>query len=191
MKNKIRQINKQKRGAMEKNDVHQKSSSAAKLFLSSTMYKNSECIMLYMPLGNETDTKDIFNYALSDGKKIVYPVTDGASGVISPYVVTEKTEFEKGAFSVFVPKNAKKADAEKIDVVIVPGIAFDKKGARVGFGRGCYDRFLKDLSVIKIGYCYQYQVCQNIESDKFDVPMDYIVTEKEIIDCKNWFKSVN
>lgn len=184
MKNEIRQINKQKRASMNEEDVKKKSSDAAKLFLSSPQYKNSKCIMLYMPLGNETDTKDILQSALSDNKKIVYPVTDAERGVITPYEVSETTEFEKGAFSVLVPKNAEKADVKKIDVVIVPGIAFDKNGNRVGFGKGCYDKFLRNLRVIKIGYCYEYQICHKINRDEFDVLMDYIITEKEMIDCK-------
>lgn len=178
MKNQIRKEMKTKRAAMTKEEVVQKSRAAADALLKSEIYKNAETIMLYMPLGNETDTSEIINSAFADGKRLVLPVTDGKTGVITPYFYEKDTALEKGGFSVTEPKNAKIAQKSEIDLVVVPGIAFDRKGARVGFGKGCYDMFLSGMDVTKVGYCYEFQLCENIPADEHDIKMDFIVTEK-------------
>ena len=139
--------------------------------------------MLYMPLGNETDTSDITEAAFKDGKKVAFPVTDAETGEITPYYATENTQFKQGAFSVNEPNNDDIAALSDIDVIVVPGIAFDKSGARVGFGKGCYDRLLKQSCAVKVGLCYDYQVCDWIAMDEFDVNMDYLVTESGMINC--------
>ena len=63
----------------------------------------------------------------------------------------------------------------------MPGIAFDKHGARVGFGKGCYDKFLAKTQAVKVGFCYDFQLCDEIETDKHDILMDYLVSEKGIL----------
>ena len=184
MKSEIRKINKIKRAAMDGGEVTQKSNAASKLFLASSLYENAKHIMLYKSLGNETDTTDIINAAFRDGKIVYFPVTDAQSGEITPCFATNETEFVKGAFSVSEPANTEVADVGEIELILVPGIAFDKKGARVGFGKGCYDRLLQNSSAIKVGFCYDFQLCEEIPSEQHDVTMDYIVTETRIINCK-------
>jgi len=68
--------------------------------------------------------------------------------------------------------------------VIVPGIAFDKAGSRIGFGKGCYDMFLDGLNAVKIGFCYDFQVMDEIPSDDHDIRMDFLVTEKGVLRCQ-------
>lgn len=184
MKNKIRNSNKIKRSSMDKAEILEKSHAAAKVFLSSDIYKNAKQLMLYMPLGNETDTTHIINEAFRDGKKPIFPVTDEKSGEITPCYATEESEFVKGAFSVKEPCVMDVADVSKIDVILVPGIGFDKKGTRIGFGKGCYDRLLKNTTAIKIGFCYDFQICEGIDAEEHDVKMDFLITESGIIKCE-------
>ncbi len=178
MKNQIRKEMKSIRAAMSKAEVLQKSKAAAECFIKSEIYKKAETIMLYMPLGNETDTSEIIRAAFADRKRIVLPVTDGETGIITPFFYDKDTVLEKGGFSVTEPKNARLAEKSDIDVVIVPGIAFDESGARVGFGKGCYDMFLAGMTAVKVGYCYEFQLCEKISADEHDIKMDCIVTEK-------------
>lgn len=180
-KEEIRRKNKEKRSKISRAEVGQKSSAAAKVFILSEIYKDAKCIMLYSPLGNETDTSEIIESAFCDGKKIVLPVTDQNSGQLTPVIVTKNTTFKKGAFSVSEPIGAEKAKTSEIDVVVVPGIAFDKKGNRIGFGKGCYDKLLYCMSAIKVGFCYDFQVLDEIPSDGHDIKMDYLITEKGLI----------
>lgn len=181
MKSKIRSEYKLLRSEMTKEDVDKKSDIAQNNFLNTDIYKNSKCIMLYMPLGNETATQKIIDKAFSDGKCVAFPVTDEKSGIITAYLAEKDTKFKKGGFSVFEPELKQTANVLDIDTVLVPGIAYDRKGARVGFGKGCYDRFLEGLNVVKVGFCYEAQLCNDIETDEYDILMDYIITEKEII----------
>ena len=184
MKTEIRRINKEKRNLMAEDEVLQKSIAASEIFLSSLIYKNSKTLMLYMPLGNETDTTFIIDTALKDGKTLVFPVTDKYTGRITPYCADAATEFVKGNFSVQEPSKTKIADVAEIDTVLVPGIAFDKYGNRVGFGKGCYDEFLKRADAVFVGFCYEFQVCDEIDADCYDVKMDFLVTEKGMSDCR-------
>ena len=181
MKNEIRKEFKKKRASMEKTEVAEKSRVACDLFLKSEIYKNARVIMAYMPLGNETDTSYIIKKAFEDGKRLAFPVTDEQSGEITPCFAFADSNFEKGAFSVIEPADKIVANGEDIDVVIVPGIAFDKKGARVGFGKGCYDRFLNKTNAVKVGFCYSFQLCDDIPADSYDIQMDFLITENEII----------
>ncbi len=181
MKNQIREQNKIKRRAMDKTQVAEKSKRAAKAFLQSELYKNARQIMAYLPLGNETDTSEIIDAAFGDGKRLVLPVTDHKTGEITPCVYEKDTKLTKGAFSVTEPSKIVPADMSKTDVVLVPGIAFDLSGNRVGFGKGCYDRLLKDTAAVKVGLCYDYQICPEIPADEHDVRMDLLITESGAI----------
>ena len=181
MKSETRRINKEKRALLDKQEVEQKSKKACLHFTESLIYKNSKEIMVYMPLGNETDTTYIVNQARKDNKKLIYPVTDEKTGEITPVYSEKDTVFTEGAFGVKEPDERKVADFKNIDVVIVPGIAFDRNGNRVGFGKGCYDKFLVKTDCIKIGFCYSFQLVDEIQSDIYDIKMDYITTEEGII----------
>ncbi len=181
MKNQIREQSKLKRREMDKAEVLEKSKMAARAFLESEIYKNAKQLMVYLPLGNETDTMDIIDVAFRDEKRLVLPVTDPESGVITPVLYEKDTKLIKGAFSVTEPVDTNPADMSKTDVVIVPGIAFDRLGNRVGFGKGCYDRLLKDTTAFKVGFCYDFQICDKIPACEYDVKMDFLVTENGLI----------
>lgn len=183
-KDEIRRINKDLRSRLNSDEVREKSKSASEHFLNSEFYKNSNVLMLYMPLGKETDTTDIFSKALLDGKKTIFPVTDPETGVITPCYADSEDGFTKGAFSVSEPSGEFVSDVSVIDVVLVPGIAYDRNGARVGFGKGCYDRLLSRTKAFKIGFCYEFQIVDSISSDSHDIAVDYIVTENGIWDVK-------
>ena len=181
MKNKIRKDMKAKRKALSREEMEEKSRMAARFFLESEVYKKSKVLMVYMPLGNETDTKDIIESAFRDGKQLVLPSTDSETGIITPVIFNKDATFEKGGFAVYEPINPTIAHKSMIDTVIVPGIAFGEDGSRVGFGKGCYDMFLKGMNVVRVGLCYEFQLCDSIPLDEHDIKMDFLVTEKGMV----------
>ena len=181
MKNRIRQEKKLERAGMSKDEVLEKSYKANQIFLKSKIYKKARNIMLYMPLGNEISPIDILKDALFKNKTVLLPVTDKNSLEISAHKIADDTVFEKGVFSLTEPKDAETFSPGKIDTILVPGVAFDKKGAKIGFGKGCYDIFLSKTTAVKVGFCYEFQLCSEIETDGFDVGMDYLLTENELI----------
>ena len=176
----IRKINKELRNNMSEYDVKEKSKRACEIFLNSFLYKNSDTVMIYYPLGNETDTSFIMEKILQDKKTGVLPYTDINTNEIIPIEFNETTTFKKGAFGILEPNDMTKMSKRNIKIAIIPGIAFDKIGQRVGFGKGYYDRFLKDTDIIKVGFCYDFQVVDRIIADPFDIKMDYLITESEM-----------
>ena len=176
-KEQLRKALKEKRKNLSAAEVDEKSTLVTEIFLESDVYKKASTIMLYMPIRNEVDTGKIISKGFADGKKLVFPVTDRESGIITPYFADGKTEFKKGAFSVPEPSLREKMRLEEIDVVLVPGIGFDYFGNRIGFGKGCYDMLLCKCNALKIGVCYEFQLLEKIPYDEHDIKMDYILTE--------------
>lgn len=179
----IRRIYKALRAELDIVQASRLSNAAQAAFIQSELYKSSHQLMLYMPLGNETDTNMIISAAKADKKALVFPVTDEKSLEITPVLWDGESKFFAGAFSVREPSGTV-ADMSKTDVVLVPGIAFSPFGARIGFGKGCYDRFLTDFSGLKVGFCYDFQITDSILPDEHDITMDFLITEKRILNCK-------
>ena len=138
--------------------------------------------MLYYPLGSEVDTTLIAKTAFADGKRVIYPVTDEKSGEITPIEVTEDARFERSGFGIYEPRGEEYKG--KIDLVVLPGVAFDHNGGRVGFGKGCYDNFLGNIDTFKVGLCYGIQLIDEVPTEEHDVRMDMIVTECGIVEIK-------
>lgn len=116
-------------------------------------------------------------------KRIVVPKVDGKK--ICLYELHNPHEFKNGKFGIREPKFCMlKKDFKKIDVALIPGVAFDKTGHRIGFGSGYFDRFLKKIHCTTIGLAYELQIVEKVPVDKYDVAVDYIVTEKRIIKCR-------
>ena len=182
-KDDLRKFNKAKRKEMLPQEVFEKSKKASEIFLNNEIYQGSNVIMLYYPLRNEIDTSEILKNALLDGKTVIYPITDMATNEITPIIVDSRTKFSKGAYSVFEPIEKIVYNGE-IDAILVPGIAFDKNGWRVGFGKGCYDRFLKNVDAIKIGFCYDFQIADKIDNDDYDIKMNCLISESGMIVCE-------
>ncbi len=175
----LRRQCKARRAALSESEVQQKSAAVADLFLKSEIYNAASCIMLYMPIFNEVDTLEIMKNAHQSGKKVVLPVTD-VDDNITPCCADADTGFKSGRYSVQEPVGTQTAEPDEIDIVIVPGVAFDKSGNRIGFGKGCYDKFLKATKAVKVGLCYGFQLYDEIPADLYDVKMDYVICENGI-----------
>lgn len=125
------------------------------------------------------------------GKKCII-VPKIKSKRICLYELHNPHEFENGKFGIREPKFCiLKKDFKKINVALIPGIAFDETGHRIGFGGGYFDRFLKKIHCTTIGLAYELQIIEKVPAEKYDVVVDYIVTEKRVIKCKGSCKSKN
>ena len=131
----------------------------------------AENIMLYLPLRGEADVTGVTYLPL----KFYVPVTEGA--VIRPAAYRPDTALTKGAFGVSVPAEPEYADKGIIDFVLVPAVAFDVEKNRLGFGKGCYDRFLAGMDCIKAAAGFDFQLVDSLETGPHDIKMDYIITE--------------
>ena len=140
------------------------------------IYKNSRVIALYYSLCDEVDTRDIIPRLLN--KKIV----------LLPKVINDKmifikinkdTKYNKSNVGILEPLGKEYLD--NIDLIIVPGVSFDREHNRLGFGKGYYDKYLKDKDIYKIGICFNKQLTDTLPIDDYDIKMDLIITEKELI----------
>lgn len=139
----------------------------------------AENICVYMDAFGEVETGEIINRLAADGKKIFVPCVDGDDIFISPLTKS----LERGAFGIREPQQKERFDKTKIDVFLIPALAFDRSGSRVGFGRGYYDKLLCGTNSLKIGLIYSFQLTEEIRAEKHDIKADYIITESTVINC--------
>ena len=179
MKKQLRTELRKKRALLENKELM--SGEIAVRFLESELYKNSGTVLLYFSVGSEVSTGEIFKKALSDGKKVAFPVCENGEGAMSFYFVRSEEELEEGMYSIPSPKKeCEKFISEKNALCIVPGLSFDKKGYRLGYGKGYYDRFLSSFEGLSVGLCYESMLCEELPTDDFDKNVDCLITDKKI-----------
>ena len=148
-------------------------------------YSRSPLVALYSPIENEVDTAAIRDHALGAGKTVYYPrIRERCLELLQ---VDSAAAFAIGHFGILEPAGERrplKLDALGL-VVIVPGVAFDGKGNRLGRGGGWYDRLLKQVSgnAISLGLAYEFQIVEEVPADPWDQRLDYVITERRVIDC--------
>lgn len=136
-------------------------------------------ILLYHSLPDELSTQLIIK-ELYVKKELYLPRVNGVNLDILPYT---PSSLKTGSFNIEEPTGNNIIDIANIDLVVVPGMAFDLQGRRIGRGKGFYDRLLKNSSAIKIGICYDCQIINNIPDEPHDIKMDIVISDKRIIHC--------
>ena len=147
-----------------------------------SLFKGSRTIMLYVSKDYEVDTRGMIEEAFKTGKKIVVPLTDPIKKRLIPAeIIDREAPFEKGPYGIDEPEKAhtKAVNLMDIDMIIVPGIAFDRDGNRIGHGGGYFDRFLKDLpkDIPTVGLAFKFQLLQRIKTLLWDIPVSRVITE--------------
>ncbi|MDE5642593.1 MAG: 5-formyltetrahydrofolate cyclo-ligase [Muribaculaceae bacterium] len=141
----------------------------------------SEHILMYHSLPDELSTRE-FIHKWADRKHFYLPRVNGVNLEILPY---DRSRMHLGAFNIEEPDGDILDDLSGIDMVIVPAVAYDRHGNRVGRGKGYYDRLLADLKALTVGMAYDFQLVDNIECEAHDIKVDYIITDRHIIACGN------
>lgn len=146
-------------------------------------YREENLILTYVSLENEVDTKEIIKYALNDGKVVAVPRCVENTRNMEFYIINSIKDLEKGSFGVLEPniEKCKKLDDSTKGLCIVPALAFDKRGYRLGYGKGYYDRFLSNFKGKSIGICYFSCISERLPNGRYDKMVSSIVTEKGVI----------
>lgn len=151
------------------------SSLLSKLEVHPTFIK-AKTILLYYSLPDEVQTHTFIEH-WKNKKQIILPVVINDTELeLRRY--TGQKDLSKGAFGIEEPIGETFEEFESIDLAIIPGVAFDKQGNRLGRGKGYYDRLLPKIHAPKIGICFGFQLTDKIPTDPHDYPMDEIITEK-------------
>lgn len=169
---------------MDSNQVIEKSKTITSKLTSMEHYKKSKVVFVYLSFNNEVDTINLIEEMLSVGKRVVVPFTDVVNTQIIPIEIKSLDGLKKCSFGYLEPMLDEKIiiDPKEFDLVVVPGVVFDKNLNRIGFGKGYYDRILINLNqeVKKIAIAYDFQVLDEIPAENHDVKVDSIITEKQI-----------
>lgn len=178
----LRQSLRDQRKKLSVETVSAASAIIAKKIISFPEFLNAEYIAFYFSNENEIDLAEITHYAQQKNKKIYFPVLDKKQLLF--YQIDENTQYIKNQFNILEPIHSDKDffPIEKIDLFLIPLVAFDEACHRIGRGLGCYDRVLvsKQKNATLIGLAYEFQKVDRIIPESWDVAMDKIVTEKNI-----------
>lgn len=143
------------------------------------LFRQASCIALYYSIPGEVQTAGFLD-KWYDKKQLLLPLVTGNDLRLLPY--RGKESLQPGAFGIPEPADRETTvDESEADLIIVPGVAFDRQMNRLGRGKGYYDRLLSSLSVPKIGICYGFQLLESIPVAPFDRKMDLIITEEQIL----------
>jgi len=146
--------------------------------------RESSTLMVFLSFGSEVLTDRLIEWGWDAGKRIVVPLCHPESRVLTPCLIGGFDELETGHYGIREPKadRLQVVPPGKIDAVLVPAVAFDRRGYRVGYGGGYYDRFLpKAPRAATIGAVFACQIVPEVPRDRFDVQVERIVTEEGII----------
>ena len=148
--------------------------------------------MFYAAKGNEVRTENMIKESIRMGKKVAVPVMR-KERTLSPSLLTDyDTELTIKRFGILEPREKclRFIKPEEIEIVIVPGVAFDRCGGRIGFGKGFYDNFLKEMGnkAHTIGIAYQFQIVDKLPVNESDISIDIIISEDEVIIKASEFK---
>ncbi len=190
------------------------SKKACSLLSDSEIYKKANMILAYMPMPEEVDITPIIKNALILGKYAAVPriingtndmdfylLENSASGEESDIKEFEN-QFDRGVFGIREPKESLKklsisdirnAAYEKSCLILVPALAFERSGARLGRGKGFYDKFLSALKgspVISCGVCFNFQILDSVPTETNDFAVDYILSEMSLQNTKRIFAAI-
>ncbi|MBJ6752032.1 5-formyltetrahydrofolate cyclo-ligase [Geomonas anaerohicana] len=149
-------------------------------FLQLPEYQAARSLVLYAPIHHEVDTDAVAVAALASGKRLLYPAVVGND--LKFCQVAALAELAPGRYGIPEPEG-EGCDPAEADLIVVPGVAFDLCGRRIGYGKGYYDRSLHRLegSGKLVAFCYDFQLLQEIAGEPHDVTMDLIVTESRVV----------
>ncbi|MCM8796336.1 MAG: 5-formyltetrahydrofolate cyclo-ligase [Candidatus Omnitrophica bacterium] len=140
------------------------------------VFKKAEIVMFYISIGGEVDTRVMIKEAQELGKIITVPVCE-KDRIIKACLLGGRHEFKRGPYGIWEPAIKQSVNLNSLDLVIVPGLAFTKRGQRLGRGRGYYDRFLAMLSnkTRTIGLAFDFQILPYLPTAKTDVNVDKVI----------------
>ncbi|MFL0252338.1 5-formyltetrahydrofolate cyclo-ligase [Clostridium neuense] len=163
-------------------DVYEKQVKDSKIFnniINSYQYKHSNNIFIFVSYSSEVDTHKVIEYSLKNGKRIFVPKVISKKLGMEVIEIRGFSDLKRSKYGILEPCENNYIRPEEIDVAFIPGLAFDKKGGRLGYGGGFYDRYLKLLkkSTAKIGLCYSFQVIENVPMEEYDIRIDGIIED--------------
>ncbi len=140
----------------------------------------ASCIFIFSSFGSEVQTHALIKACLLSNQRVCLPLC-GQNGLMRAIEVRDFSALRPGIFGILEPQSGAEVPKAQIDLALVPGLAFDRFGYRLGYGKGYYDRFLQGFSGRSIGLCYAALLQERLPTAEFDRAVGEIVTEKGIL----------
>jgi 5-formyltetrahydrofolate cyclo-ligase len=156
----------------------QKSKLIERQLLKEEGFIKAERIMFYLDFDGEVKTETMINKARELGKEIYVPFCDTQENSLRPCIFNKDSVLKKGPYKTLEPQNRSVLPIDKLNLVIVPALAFDENGNRLGRGKGYYDRFLKNISghTYSIGLAFDFQILPTLPVKPHDMPVDKVLS---------------
>ena len=173
-KKELRRTIRERKRAMTEEEIVQRSEKLGKLFVQSEAYKNAKTIYGYLPYNQEVRTVPMLEQALRDGKRVAVPKVYGDE--MKFLYLDDLTQVEKGYAGIPEPIADEPVADDETALVLMPGLAFDPAGHRIGYGGGFYDKFLAaEPNHPTLALCYEFQMLPELHTEEHDIPVDTVL----------------
>ena len=170
----LRSTIRQQKRAMSEEEIQRRSEKLAELFYTSELYRNAATIYGYLPYNQEVRTTPMLEQALRDGKRIAVPKVYGEE--MKFIYMEDLSQVEKGYAEIPEPIADDPIADDETALVLMPGMAFDPQGHRIGYGGGFYDKFLaSEPNHPTLALCYEFQMLPSLETEEHDIPVDCVL----------------
>lgn len=182
MKQALRQSMRAKRKTLTQASYAEKSKKIRQTLEALPEFKNAEKILIYVSNKEEVDTHALIQDLLKKKRPVFVPKV--RKNQLTVCRLHEWKDLEPGSFGILEPCTIlKEAEPQSMDLIVVPGLAFDPRGHRIGYGKGFYDRLLKGTRGYKVGLAFHEQIVENVPEEAHDVPLDLIITDLHCTKC--------
>jgi len=185
-KNELRILVRAKVHAITPEQRNRDSSLACALLRQQKIWSDAKSVMFYSPLHDELDFSPLIDEALAAGKTVALPKFVEATQSYTPFKISHaQRDCAAGRFGIIEPiATCAQFPANRLDLIMVPGVAFDVTGHRLGRGQGHYDRLLANVVGVKCGVAFDEQLVQRIPAEAHDIRMNCVLTPTQVIEVK-------
>ncbi|MDO8487361.1 MAG: 5-formyltetrahydrofolate cyclo-ligase [Candidatus Curtissbacteria bacterium] len=162
--------------------VRAKSLAITKKIIGSSIFSTGNRVSLYLPIKNEVETHDIINFFVEAGVEVYLPKYLKETDEYQLARFRGWGDLKEGPLGILEPKSGGMIDTGKIDLAFFPGVAFDKNGVRLGYGKGVFDTLFAKSKAVRVGLAYELQIVDVIPRENHDLKMDFVVTEERVLD---------
>lgn len=181
-KEELRKVMRNKRNGLSLNEIYEQTDRCFEQLKSLPEFQESEWIYCYLAIGSEVDTISLISRFIKMGKKVAAPKVE--DDVIAFYEINSIRECRPGAYGILEPASYK-APADEKGLLLLPGLAFDLHGNRLGYGGGFYDKYLKEHADYPCAaLAFELQILDEVPAGESDSPVDYIITPERIVTCQ-------
>ena len=170
------------RDRLSPDERKKKSSAIEERLFSLPEFRNARIVLFFAAFRSEVETLPMVRRALADGKRVVLPKVKGSELELFEVHDVER-DIAPGAWGIPEPRESRTARVEDIDLIVIPGAAFDEQGNRIGYGAGFYDKLLPLYKGRTVALAFELQMVSTVPAASHDIPVRKIITEKRVIDA--------